>query len=87
MHNRASVRKRVVPIEAEVPLTAGAAIAAGKAVIGTIGSVAGRQGLAMLRLDRAAEAKASGEALSASGVVIHLRRPPWAAHQADWAAP
>ena len=87
MHNRASIRKRVVPIEAEVPLTAGAAIGAGKAVIGTIGSVAGRQGLAMLRLDRAAEAKASGEALSASGVVIHLRRPPWAAHQADWAAP
>ena len=87
MHNRASVRKRVVPIEADVPLTAGAAISAGKAVIGTIGSVAGRRGLAMLRLDRAAEARASGEALTASGVVIHVRRPPWAAHQADWAAP
>jgi tRNA-modifying protein YgfZ len=87
MHNRASVRKRVVPIEADVPLTAGAAISAGKAVIGTIGSVAGRQGLAMLRLDRAAEAKASGETLSASGVAIHVRRPPWAPHQADWAAP
>jgi tRNA-modifying protein YgfZ len=87
MHNRASVRKRVVPIEADVPLTAGAAISAGKAVIGTIGSVAGRQGLAMLRLDRAAEARAGGEALSASGVVIHLRRPPWAPHEAEWAAP
>ena len=87
MHNRASVRKRVVPIEADAALTAGAAISAGKAVIGTIGSVAGRRGLAMLRLDRAAEAKASGEALTASGVVIHVRRPPWAAHQADWAAP
>jgi folate-binding protein YgfZ len=87
MHNRASVRKRVVPIEADLPLTAGAAISAGKAVIGTIGSVADRQGLAMLRLDRAAEARAGGEALSASGVVIHLRRPPWAPHQADWAAP
>jgi tRNA-modifying protein YgfZ len=84
MHNRASVRKRVVPIEAEMPLTAGATISAGKAVIGTIGSVAGRQGLAMLRLDRAAEAKANGEPLSASGVLITLRRPPWAA-QADWA--
>jgi tRNA-modifying protein YgfZ len=87
MHNRAGVRKRVVPIEADMPLTAGAAISAGKAVIGTIGSVAGRQGLAMLRLDRAAEAKAKGEALSASGVTIHVRRPPWAAHQPDWAAP
>jgi tRNA-modifying protein YgfZ len=87
MHNRAIVRKRVVPIEADVPLTAGAAISAGKAVIGTIGSVAGRQGLAMLRLDRAAEARAGGEALSASGVVIHLRRPPWAPHEAEWAAP
>lgn len=87
MHNRASVRKRVVPIEADMPLTAGAAISAGKAVIGTIGSVAGRQGLAMLRLDRAAEAKAKGEALSASGVMINVRRPPWAARQPDWAAP
>jgi len=87
MHNRASVRKRVVPIEADAPLTAGALISAGKAVIGTIGSVAGRQGLAMLRLDRAAEAKAKGEALAAAGVVINLRRPPWAAGQADWPAP
>jgi len=87
MHNRASVRKRVVPIEADMPLTAGAAISAGKAVIGTIGSVAGRQGLAMLRLDRAAEAKAKGEALSALGVMINVRRPPWAARQPDWAAP
>ena len=87
MHNRASVRKRVVPIEADMPLTAGAAISAGKAVIGTIGSVAGRQGLAMLRLDRAAEARAKGEALSASGVIIHVRRPPWAAGQPDWDAP
>jgi folate-binding protein YgfZ len=84
MHNRASVRKRVVPIEAGAPLTAGAAISAGKAVIGTIGSVAGRQGLAMLRLDRAAEAKAKGEALSAAGFAINLRRPHWAA-PLDWA--
>jgi folate-binding protein YgfZ len=87
MHNRASVRKRVVPIEADMPLTSGAAISAGKAVIGTIGSVAGRRGLAMLRLDRAAEATAKGEALSASGITIHVRRPPWAAPQPDWAAP
>ena len=87
MHNRASVRKRVVPIEADTPLTSGAAISAGKAVIGTVGSVAGRRGLAMLRLDRAAEATAKGEALSASGVTIRLRRPPWAAPEPDRAAP
>ena len=34
--------------------------------------------LALLRLDRAAEAKAKGEALTAGGVAIALRKPGWA---------
>jgi folate-binding protein YgfZ len=78
MHNRAIVRKRVVAIEARVPLTPGTAITAGTAVIGSIGSVAGCQALAMLRLDRAAEASAKGEALLAADAEIKLRRPHWA---------
>jgi tRNA-modifying protein YgfZ len=78
MQNRATVRKRVVPVTGEAPLTMGAEITAGPATIGNIGSVAGRQALALLRLDRAAEAEAKGEPLHAGGVTIALRKPSWA---------
>jgi len=78
MQNRASVRKRVVPIEGAAPLASGGEIKAGEATIGTVGSVAGRQALALLRLDRAVEAKAKGQALTAGEVAITLRKPGWA---------
>jgi tRNA-modifying protein YgfZ len=72
MQNRGSVRKRVVLIEGEAPLTPGAEIKAGAAAIGTIGSVAGKLALALIRLDRADEAKAKGQALTADGVPVKL---------------
>jgi hypothetical protein len=78
MQNRASIRKRVVPVAGEAPLTPGAEIKAGAAVIGSIGSVAGTQALALVRLDRAVEAVAKGETLTAGGVAVTLRRPDWA---------
>jgi hypothetical protein len=46
-------------------------------VIGKVGSVAGTDALAMLRLDRAAEAKAKGQPLLAAGVPIALRKVAW----------
>ena len=72
MENRGSVRKRVVLIEGEAPLTPGAEIKAGTAAIGTVGSVAGKLALALIRLDRAEEAKAKGQALTADGVSVNL---------------
>jgi tRNA-modifying protein YgfZ len=78
MQNRASIRKRVVPVAGEAPLTPGAEVKAGAAVIGSVGSVAGSRGLALIRLDRAAEAVAKGERLTAGGVAITLRKPEWA---------
>ena len=78
MQNRANVRKRVVPIEGETALTPGVEVQAGTAAIGTIGSVAGKLALALLRLDRAAEAKAKGQVLTAHGVPLALRKPDWA---------
>jgi hypothetical protein len=50
---------------------------AGEAEIGRVGSVAGRHGLALLRLDRAAEASAKGQPLTADGVALTLRKPDW----------
>jgi folate-binding protein YgfZ len=78
MQHRGQPRKRVVPIQGDAPLASGAEVTAGAAAIGTVGSVAGRQALAMVRLDRWAEAQAKGEPVRAGGVPITLRQPPWA---------
>jgi len=78
MQNRSQVRKRIVAIVGEAPLLAGAAITAGAAVIGTVGSVAGRDALALVRLDRAHEAAAKGTPLMAGEVAIALRKLDWA---------
>jgi folate-binding protein YgfZ len=81
MQHRAHVRKRVVPVEAAGPgqLQPGADIAVGAAVIGKVGCVAGRRALAMLRLDRAAEARAKGQPLTADGIEVVAHRPHWMA--------
>jgi tRNA-modifying protein YgfZ len=73
MHNRASVRKRIVPVDGEAPLRPGADIKAGDASIGSIGSVAGTRALALVRLDRAKEALDKGETLTADGIALTLR--------------
>lgn len=78
MQNRATVRKRIVPVTGGAPLRPGAEINAGAATIGTVGSAAGNEALALVRLDRAAEAAAKGEKLTAGGVAITLRKPEWA---------
>jgi tRNA-modifying protein YgfZ len=67
MQHKTVVRKRVVCVEAAGPLKSGAEVKIGEAVIGTIGSVAGMQGLAMLRLDRIIEALDKGEVVAADG--------------------
>ena len=78
MQHRANVRKRVVPIAGEGPLVSGAEVQAGSVAIGTVGTVAGNEALALVRLDRAAEAEAKGDPLTAGGTGIVLRKPDWA---------
>jgi tRNA-modifying protein YgfZ len=56
----------------------GASVMAGERVIGTAGlSVAG-EGLAMIRLDKLADALAAGEAISAGGILAIISAPPYA---------
>jgi folate-binding protein YgfZ len=81
MKHRGVVRKRVVPVQADAPLRSGAPVMLGEVEVGRIGSVAGRRGLALVRLDRAAEASARGQVLLADGVAIALRRPDWASFE------
>jgi folate-binding protein YgfZ len=77
MQHRGTARKRIVIVEADAPLPPGAEITAGAAAIGTIGSTAGNLGLALLRLDRAGEARSKGEALVAGGVPVAVRLPDY----------
>jgi folate-binding protein YgfZ len=79
MEHRGTARSRIVPIAAEgfVP-DAGMPVMAGDKQVGITGSHAGNRGLAMLRLDRVADARAAGLSLSAGGVPIEPRKPDWA---------
>jgi tRNA-modifying protein YgfZ len=77
VQHRGSARKRIVIVEGSGPLQSGSEIMAGPASIGMIGSTAGRQALALLRLDRAQEAIDSGGQLSAGGSKITMRVPDY----------
>lgn len=68
MQHKTVVRKRVVKVAGNAPLMSGAEVKIGDATIGTIGSVAGDTGLAMIRLDRVAEALDQGLGIEAGGV-------------------
>ena len=71
MQNKTVVRKRVVKISGE-DLATGAEIKHGEGVVGNVGSVVGSQALAMLRLDRAAEAADKGQVLTIAGKPISV---------------
>jgi folate-binding protein YgfZ len=87
MHHRAVVRKRIVPVVAGADLPApGTEVLAGPATIGRLGSVAGARGLAMIRLDRAAEALSAGVPLTAGGIALSLLEPDWATFDVPTAA-
>jgi folate-binding Fe-S cluster repair protein YgfZ len=51
---------------------------AGDKQVGTMGSAAGARGLAMLRLDRVADALAAGQSLAAGGISLSVHKPDWA---------
>ena len=87
MQHRGTARKRIVIIDGEGPLTSAAQITAGPATIGAIGSVAGSQGLALIRLDRAEEAKTKGVGLAAGETRITVRMPGYMKLPAGAAAP
>ena len=79
MEHRGIARTRTVPVRYDgAAPTPGAAVMAGERQIGTMGSAAAGRGLALLRLDRLADAFARGEDLLADGVTLHPIKPDWA---------
>ena len=73
MKHRGTGRKRIarVKLAADAPAP-GTPVLDGELAVGILGSSSGREGLALLRLDRVEEAKAAGRGLSAGGVGLTL---------------
>jgi tRNA-modifying protein YgfZ len=79
MEHRGIARTRAVPVRYNgTPPAPGAAVTAGERQVGTMGSAAAGRGLALLRLDRIADAASRGEELRAGGIVIRATKPEWA---------
>jgi tRNA-modifying protein YgfZ len=79
MEHRGTARNRIVPVAVEgFAPEAGIPVMAGDKPVGTTGSAAAGRALAMLRLDRVADAQAAGLPLIAGGTTISPRKPDWA---------
>jgi hypothetical protein len=79
IEHRGSARNRVVPVvfEGYAP-DPGAPVTAGDKSIGIFGSAANGRALAMLRLDRVADALAAGTPIVAGGATLRPAKPDWA---------
>ena len=76
MQHRGTARTRTVRIMLEdFSPEAGVAVLAGDKPVGTMGSTAGGNGLALLRIDRVADALDAGLPLTAGGLAIRLADP------------
>jgi folate-binding protein YgfZ len=79
VEHRATARSRVVPvIYEEAAPAAGLPVMAGEKQIGTFGSAANGHALALLRLDRVADALTAGTPLTCGNIPIQVAKPEWA---------
>ena len=76
MQHRGTARTRTIRVILEsAPPEPGAAILAGDKSVGTMGSAAGPNGLALIRVDRVADALAAGLPLTSGGLAIRVAEP------------
>ena len=85
IEHRGTARRRIISVRTNGRLEPAADILVGDQVIGTIGSVSGEIGLAMVRLDRAASATKTGKVPTAAAKPVELTIPNWA--RFGWPAP
>jgi tRNA-modifying protein YgfZ len=80
MQHRGTARSRVVPLVYldGFAAEAGAEVTAGGRVLGKTGTGSKGRGLALIRLDRAADALAAGEVIRAGGLPVRLDKVAWA---------
>jgi tRNA-modifying protein YgfZ len=78
MEHRGIARTRTVSVRYDgPPPEAGATVTAGDREVGSVGSAAAGRAVALLRLDRVADALSRGEPLLCGGATIHLVKPDW----------
>lgn len=78
MKHRGTARRRVALVSTEGALPAsGTDIVAGGKAMGTLGTVSGNKGLAIIRIDRAADAMASGSEITVGDVPVSVALPEW----------
>ncbi|MFO1107946.1 MAG: folate-binding protein [Bradyrhizobium sp.] len=76
MRHRGTARTRTMKIILDdFSPEPGQPILAGDKAVGTMGSTAGKQGLALIRTDRVSDALAAGATLSAGGLAIRIAEP------------
>jgi hypothetical protein len=76
MQHRGTARTRTIRVVLEdFSPEPGTAVLAGDKAIGTMGSAAGHNGLALIRIDRAADALAAGLPLTSGGLALRLADP------------
>ena len=76
MQHRGTARTRTVKVVLDGPSPeVGATILAGDKPVGTMGSTAGGNGLALIRTDRVADALDAGLPLTAGGLALRLAEP------------
>jgi folate-binding protein YgfZ len=79
VEHRASARSRLVPVAYEdAAPSSGQPVMAGDRQVGHFGSAAKGRGVAMLRLDRVADALAAGTPLTCGGITLSVVKPDWA---------
>jgi folate-binding protein YgfZ len=77
MKHRGEARKRVVRVRlAGAAPAPGTPVTDGALAVGALGAAAGDKALALLRIDRAAEARAAGRPLDAAGVTLTVEETP-----------
>jgi folate-binding protein YgfZ len=78
MQHRGTARRRLVHVAADAPLPAtGTTLTVKGRVIGALGTVVGSAGLAIVRIDKAGEAIAGGDAILAGEQPVILALPAW----------
>ena len=78
MQHRSTARRRLVTVTAAAALPeSGTAITAGGRDIGTLRTVEGTAGLAVVRIDKAGEAMTGGTPILAGDVAVTLVLPAW----------
>jgi folate-binding protein YgfZ len=79
VEHRGTARSRIVPLSYDDNAPDdGLPVMAGDKQLGMVGSAVGGHALALLRLDRLADAMAAGTPIEAGGIKLHAKKPAWA---------